>query len=264
MPKVIKLKATDGSAVEYVDEIIGQGGMKDVYFSPDKSYVVAFYRKEQGPQSLSRLEKLTTQYRESVFNQVGGEYWTNLFCWPDRVVKDGNRIGITAPAYHKNFFFEHGSVNSDQLGIQGKEKDGKWFATASLHFKFLDVQERGDWLKYLQVTIQTARAVKRLHAGGLAHSDLSYKNVLVDPSSGRACIIDLDGLVVPGLYPPDVVGTPDFIAPEVVMTSHLELDDKKRSLPSIQTDRHALAVLIYMYLLYRHPLKGSKMHSTDT
>ena len=34
-------------------------------------------------------------------------------------------------------------------------------------------------------------------------------------------IIDLDGLVVPGKFPPDVVGTPDFIAPEVVTTSHL-------------------------------------------
>jgi hypothetical protein len=29
-------------------------------------------------------------------------------------------------------------------------------------------------------------------------------------------------LVVPGKYPPDVVGTPDFIAPEVVMTNHLK------------------------------------------
>lgn len=238
--------------------------MKDVYLSPDKSYVVAFFRDPQSPDSLSRLEKLTTQYKDSVFNQVGGEYWKNLFCWPDRVVKDGTRVGITAPAYQKNFYFKHGSTNTDQLNIRGKEKDGKWFATASLHFKYLDQRERGNWVRYLQICIQTARAVKRLHAGGLAHSDLSYKNVLVDPSNGRACIIDLDGLVVPGLYPPDVVGTPDFIAPEVVMTSHLDKKDPNRNLPNIKTDRHALAVLIYMYLLYRHPLKGSKMHSVDS
>jgi serine/threonine protein kinase len=76
-------------------------------------------------------------------------------------------------------------------------------------------------------------------------------------------VIDVDGLVVPGKYPPDVVGTPDFIAPEVVKTSHLAKEDPKRHLPNIATDRHALAVLIYMYLLYRHPLRGGKVHDVD-
>ena len=36
---IVKLTATDGSPVEFVDEVIGSGAMKDVYFSPDKSYV---------------------------------------------------------------------------------------------------------------------------------------------------------------------------------------------------------------------------------
>ncbi|MDR2042299.1 MAG: kinase, partial [Tannerella sp.] len=108
-----------------------------------------------------------------------------------------------------------------------------------------------------------SRAVRRLHAAGLAHSDLSYKNVLIDPTSGRAAIIDIDGLVVPGKYPPDVLGTPDFIAPEVIATKHLGKNDPARKLPSIATDKHALAVMIYMYLLYRHPLRGGKVHDLD-
>jgi len=97
----------------------------------------------------------------------------------------------------------------------------------------------------------------------LAHSDLSYKNVLVSPIQGQATIIDIDGLVVPGKYPPDVVGTPDFIAPEVVASSHLSKHDPKRILPSIRTDRHALAVLIYNYLLLRHPLRGDKVYDLN-
>ncbi|MDQ9815927.1 lipopolysaccharide kinase InaA family protein, partial [Acinetobacter pittii] len=76
--------------------------------------------------------------------------------------------------------------------------------------------------------LKIARAVRRMHAAGLAHSDLSYKNVLVDPSTGSACVIDCDGLVVPGKYPPDVVGTPDFIAPEVLETKSLKLDDPNK------------------------------------
>jgi gamma-glutamyltranspeptidase/glutathione hydrolase len=66
---------------------------------------------------------------------------------------------------------------------------------------------------------------------GLAHSDLSYKNVLVDPAGGNACIIDIDTLVVPQKYPPDVVGTPDFIAPEVMRTLKLPVGDAAKFLP---------------------------------
>jgi len=104
---------------------------------------------------------------------------------------------------------------------------------------------------------------KIYHAAGLAHSDLSYKNCLVDPAGGNACIIDIDGLVVPGLFPPDVVGTPDFIAPEVVSTLHLLPTDTHRKLPCRETDQHALSVLIYMYLFHRHPLRGPKIYDTD-
>lgn len=98
---------------------------------------------------------------------------------------------------------------------------------------------------------------------GLAHSDLSYNNILIDPVTKSANIIDLDGLVVPGMFPPEVIGTADFIAPEVLSTKHLDIKDPKRALPNQKTDLHALAVLIYMYLLRRHPLKGSKVWDLD-
>ncbi len=37
MSKIIKCQTFDGQPVEFVDDIIGSGAMKDVYFSPDKS-----------------------------------------------------------------------------------------------------------------------------------------------------------------------------------------------------------------------------------
>ncbi len=46
-PKTIRCQTFDGKTIEYVDEIIGSGAMKDVYFSPDKSYVVCFFSKEK-------------------------------------------------------------------------------------------------------------------------------------------------------------------------------------------------------------------------
>jgi serine/threonine protein kinase len=264
MANIIRITATDGSPVEFIDEIIGSGGMKDVYFSPDKSYVVAFFRDKQDFNAKDRLQNITGNYREKIFNSAGGEYWKDLYCWPNKIVEHNGRLGLVCPTYQKQFFFAIGSINNDFLGIKGKEKEGKWYASAKNQNKFLAPEEKGDWFKYFQICIRISRAVKRLHAAGLAHSDLSYKNVLIDPTSGKAAIIDIDGLVVPGKFSPDVLGTPDFIAPEVIATKHLPMSDPNRKLPSIATDRHALAVMIYMYLLYRHPLRGGKVHDLDS
>jgi serine/threonine protein kinase len=270
MSKVVTIKTAEGKAYQYIDDGSPmQGGMKDVYFSPDKTYVVAFFRDKQDYNSKERLNNIVKLFRERIFNQAGGDYWKDLLCWPYDMFEHNGQVGIIVPAYQKHFFFQTGynAAGNAIASIKGHEKQGKWFASAlyrNKQFKLhLDNAELGDWFKYFLVCIKISRAVRRMHAAGLAHSDLSYKNVLIDPVSGRAAIIDLDGLVVPGKFPPDVIGTPDFIAPEVMSTKHLSKTDLNRKLPSIQTDRHALAVMIYMYLLYRHPLRGGKIHDLD-
>ncbi len=260
---MIAVTSKSGKTYEFEKDHFASGGMKDVHWGKGKSYVVAFYRDEQDYNSRDRIENIVNVYRERIFNLEGGDYWKGLLVWPYDVVEHGGKMGIICPVYDKSFFFKHGSVNGDMLGIKGKEKEGKWFASASNQNRFLDAKEKGDLRRYIQICIKLSRAVKRLHSAGLAHSDLSYKNVLVDPEGGNACIIDNDSLVVPGKYPPDVVGTPDFIAPEVMATKGLPLTDPRRKLPSIATDKHALAVLIYMYMFFRHPLRGGKNHDLD-
>jgi serine/threonine protein kinase len=235
-----------------------RGGMKDVYFSPDKSYVIAFYRKKLDFDGKELVRQLTTNYRKGIFDNPDGQYWKNIYCWPYDVVEKDGLTGIIVPTYEKQFFFKQGYASNDIL--KGKEKNGKWFASAkfrAINSKTkLDNSELGNWLSYFQVCVNIARGVKRLHSAGLAHSDLSYANVLIDPASGSANIIDIDGLVVPKKFYPTVIGTADFIAPEVLSSKHLDIKDPKRKLPERTTDLHALAVLIYMYLLYRHPLRG--------
>ncbi|MBP6235954.1 MAG: hypothetical protein KA270_08485 [Saprospiraceae bacterium] len=237
-----------------------RGGVKDVYFSPDRKYVVAFYRKKLDFNQKERVHKIAKSYKEGIFDKQGGDYWKNLYCWPYDIVEYNSLTGIVVPCYDGKFFFKKGYANTDIL--KGKEKEGKWFASAKFRCinskTKLDDIELGNWLSYFQVCVNIARGVKRLHSAGLAHSDLSYKNVLIDPITGSANIIDIDGLVVPGLFNPEVIGTADFIAPEVMATKHLPLTDQNRKLPSRATDLHALAVLIYMYLLYRHPLRGGR------
>lgn len=253
MGKKVSVKATDGTIIEYVDDVIGEGGMKKVYLASDNAHVVAFYKDDQDYTARDRLDNIVNKFCP-LSDSDCGEYWKNLYCWPTKIV-DETKLGIVVPKYAKHFFFEAGPM-------KGKEKEGKWFASAKLR-RLLEPSEKGTWLSYFQVAILLSRAVRRMHASGLAHSDLSYKNVLIDPKGGHAAIIDIDGLVVPSKYPPDVLGTPDFIAPEVYKTLKLDFKDKNRILPSRTTDLHALAVLIYMYLLYRHPLRGKKVHDLD-
>ena len=253
MSDVVTTRANDGSTVEFIYKDPMQGGVKDCYWTTDKSAVVAFYRNKLDYAGKDRIEKLVGQYRDGIFNQTGGSYWKDVFCWPEKIVEHDGRTGIVVPAYDKRFFFE-----ADPL--KGTEKDGKWFASAKNFNRFVPPSERGELRTFLRICLQLSRGVRRLHAAGLAHSDLSYRNCLIDPKSGSACIIDIDGLVVPGLFPPDVLGTPDFIAPEVVSSFALK-DRSKRVLPSRSTDLHALAVLIYLYFLHRHPLRGDKIYT---
>ena len=259
MNNIVRLTASDGSEIEFINdgEPAASGSLKDVYFSPDKSYVVAFYRKPLDNQGLDRIKKITTTYREKIFTPEQRDFWSQLFCWPTKIVTWNNKTGLVCPCYDMKYFFSEGT-------FKGKEKEGKWFASAKLVNRYLTPKQKGNFVLRLKMCIQIARAIRKLHACGLAHSDLSYKNVLVDPESGSATVIDIDGLVVPGKYPPDVEGTQDFIAPEVLETNQLGAKDPNKNLPRRETDLHALAVLIYMYLLNRHPLRGGKFHSPDT
>lgn len=263
MPNIISLLAANGMQIEFYDELKAKGGMKDVYFSPDRRYVVAFYRSTPTEEMRDRLKTITETYRQRVMSQSGGEYWREVFCWPETTVEYKGRLGVVVPFYSDLFFFKFGSRQDDMLSLRGREKESKWFTSATNRNRFLDERELGDWLSQIKICINVSRAVRRLHSAGLAHSDLSYKNILVDPVSGKACIIDIDGLVVPGKYPPEVVGTPDFIAPECVMTSQFSNTDPRRKLPSITTDQHALATFIYLLLLCRHPLRGKKVHNQE-
>ncbi len=244
----------DGRTVEYLSDMIGEGGMKQVFFTADKKSVVCFFKDQnvaRDPNRMARLEAILDKYNPTTHPTMG-QHYLNLFCWPTGIVIKP-KFGVMTPAYDSNFFFQSGP-------FKGKEKVGKWFSSSKLR-KMLPPEELCDWLRYLQICKRMASAIGKMHMTGLAHSDLSCNNVLIDPTKARCSVIDIDSLVVPGVYPPDVLGTPNYVAPEVLSTNHLPVNDPKRILPSNQTDLHAMAVLFYEYLLRRHPLKGPKVNS---
>lgn len=247
-----------------------RGGMKYTYFAPDRSYVVQFFNHPHvaaDPNTHRRLEAIIGKYNPTRAEADGGApgnspgmaaYFSDKFCWPTAIVRSPE-FGIVCPAYPSNFFFTEDA--SATLPLRGKDKRSKWF-TSARNRQYLNVEEIGDFRSMLQLSISLARSVRRMHQAGLAHSDLSCNNVLIDPKSGSCVIIDIDSLVVPGLFPPEVVGTHGYIAPEVLESLDLPSGDPGRKMPCAYTDLHALAVLLYEYLLMRHPLEGPKVYST--
>lgn len=79
MAKIITVTASDGTTVRFFDEVKAQGGVKDVMFSPDKSYVVAFYREKATAATRERLLEITGRYRENIFNKEGGAIYKSCF-----------------------------------------------------------------------------------------------------------------------------------------------------------------------------------------
>lgn len=258
----------NGNTYQYIDNGEPKSGTaKNVYFSPDRKYVVAIFKDKQDFNQKERLKNIVTKYLNQIQTKDSGQYYLDeIYRWPIDIIEANDKTGLIVPIYNSKFFFKKGYSSNDL--IKGEEKNGKWFAGSKFRNKqfplSLDQSELGKWLNYFQVCVNLARGVKKMHQMGLSHSDLSYNNVLIDPTTGSACMIDLDGLVVPGLFPAEVIGTADFIAPEVLATKHFNKTDPNRKLPNRLTDLHALACLVYMYLLHRHPLKGGKVHDLDT
>jgi len=97
--------------------------------------------------------------------------------------------------------------------------------------------------------LELVHSFLELHSRGLCYRDISFGNVCFDPANGEVSIGDNDNVGVDGETSGGVLGTPRFIAPEVV---------RGEAAPSTQTDLFSLAVLLFYMFMIHHPLEGSK------
>lgn len=268
MSRIAEAVLQDGTKLPYIiTDNPPRGTMKHTYFSPDRSYVIQFFNDRNAGKNVylrNRISAIIGKYNPTVPEEKGGakgnteklaKYFSGLFCWPVAVVVYPE-FGIVCPAYPSNYFFDEKATDFSGLNLVGTDKKSRWF-TSSVR-KYLNNEEFGNFKSMLKISVSLARAVRRMHSAGLAHSDLSGNNVLIDPKTGGCVVIDIDSLVVPGIYPPEVVGTKGYIAPEIVDSAKYPSNDKRRCQPCIETDLHSMAVLIYEYLFKRHPLAGIK------
>jgi DNA-binding helix-hairpin-helix protein with protein kinase domain len=219
----------DGSTIQCQDSPFAAGFDGEAFFSHDQKQVIKLY-KNPDTWRTHGIDAILGRY-----NVVQGEpFWGQFYAWPiAKVVKPS--LGIS-------------------MRFVADQKPMAKFVIPKVRFGQLTPQEQGTWRGALAAAIKVSRAVKRLHQCGICHSDLSFSNIFINPATGEATIIDCDGLVVPGQLAPIVIGTRGFMAPEIMAGN---------ARPSIDADRHALAVVIYRLLFLMDPFKGPKIHDPD-
>ncbi len=153
----------------------------------------------------------------------------------------------------QDFVLPHDIIESPRLGyvmslVEGMQPLEKLLSRARSLESF-PIERR------LQACYRLATAFRSLHTRGMYYADISWANVLVDPDTGRIRIIDNDNLDPGGRGKATILGTPWFIAPELVAG--------KKASPDQYTDYHSLATLIYYLLVSDHPLIGDRV-AADT
>jgi DNA-binding helix-hairpin-helix protein with protein kinase domain len=227
----------DGTVEEYEDQPFAEGGQGKLYLSRDKQSVIKLYHQSIS----SRIPALRKIIKD--FNVTGKDASTkSLFAWPNAIVSKPS-LG----------------VRMDNINARVEHKALSWWTKPKASTR-LDPSIRGNWFDRTRVASQMANIAWKLHGSGLAHSDFSSDNFLANVARHSVVLIDLDALVVPDVLPPEMIGTTNYMAPEIVIAYTKGQTDIR---PSIYTDQHSLAVLIYELLLQRHPLIGPKRNHPD-
>lgn len=99
------------------------------------------------------------------------------------------------------------------------------------------------------VGLELADSFLRLHSLGLCYSDISFGNIFFDPDTGDIVICDNDNVAVDGEGISGVLGTPRFMAPEIVCGL---------ARPAAKTDLYSLAVILFYIFMVHHPLEGRR------
>jgi len=201
-----------------VEQSLGSGGQGEVYRANLNNHAVAL--KWYFPHYIQQ----DTHLRERLERAVESGPPNNRFLWPiDLASASGiDGFGYIMPLREPRY------KSIIDLMIRRIEPSFRALTTAGL--------ELSD--SFLQ-----------LHAKGLCYRDISFGNVFLEPDTGNILICDNDNVAVNGETDIGILGTPRFMAPEIVGTE---------GLPNTQTDLFSLAVLLFYLLMIHHPLEGRR------
>jgi len=214
----IKIVRGESTGASYsVDALVGTGGQGEVY------------RVSGGPQELALKwyfpESATTAQRDALERLTMQAGMDKRFLWPLElaVAPEVKGFGYLMPLRATRF--------------------------KSL-FDLMKRQVEPSFRTLMTIGIELAESYWQLHARGLCYCDISFGNVFIDPVTGEVLICDSDNITIDRHAGNRIIGTPRFMAPEVVLGGP----------PTSDSDRFSLAVLLFYMLHLSHPLEGRSEH----
>jgi DNA-binding helix-hairpin-helix protein with protein kinase domain len=204
---------------------IGRGGQGTVYRTEinGRQMAVKWY-----PLSNNRLfdEKMRANLTKLVSD---GRPASAAFIWPIDMVSSPGRegFGYIMPMVESRFITCFQMISDT--------------ATETPHFDIM-----------IKIGLNLSDAFASLHGKGLCYRDISFGNLYVDPKTGDVAIIDNDNVGMTG-GEAFVRGTPDFMAPEVM------LDEAS---PGTESDLYSLALFLFYLFCHGHPLKGQAVENS--
>lgn len=218
--------------IQTEQQALSEGGEGIVLRSTDRQYIIKLYRPHINRDAKSMLEILSVA-------PAPGSKEAEILAWPTHIVpeSDGRIAGVVMPNASQHRWMENMIWYIRPKSFLSRPED-----------------RRGDLRGFIAMARDLAHALRFLNFKGYGHADLSGRNVMCNPVEGRAVVIDLDGLVVPDHMYGDVLGTPGYMAPELIDGMLMQQPVR----PNAKSDRHALAVLLYELLLWHHPLTSGK------
>ena len=146
------------------------------------------------------------------------------FAWPQQLAEssDGTFIGYIMPLIDRSRFISFQQIETGQ-------------------------QRHPGFGALFEICRQLSECFRELHIKGLCYCDISKDNFLFSPETREVILCDNDNIVVDNSGMSSALGTPEYMAPEVV---------KNEARPSTATDQHSLSVLLFILLCGAHPFHG--------
>ena len=98
-----------------------------------------------------------------------------------------------------------------------------------------------------EIGYQLANSYRALHLTGCCYRDISGGNLMFNPATGDVLICDNDNVGVNGQSSCQVLGTMEYMAPEIIMGM---------AAPSTDTDLYSLSILLFNIWMWHHPMHG--------
>ena len=118
------------------------------------------------------------------------------------------------------------------------------------HENIMYAEKPIDYMTIIQLSINLCKGFDKLHTIGHCYKDINKGNVFFNLNTNKVTIIDVDNIRFEGANEESaVIGTPGFIAPEII---------RKEASPDKYADRFAVSVILFILWCRTEPFCGIK------